>query len=52
MGCAAIGSAMGSILPFSPTIALAVTITVGSLLAFLAFVPVFMSQFRTGARAP
>jgi DHA1 family bicyclomycin/chloramphenicol resistance-like MFS transporter len=52
MGCAAIGSAMGSILPFSPTIALAVTITANSLLASLVFVPVFMSQLRTKAPAP
>ena len=52
MGCAAIGSAMGSILPFSPTISLAVTIAVGSLLAFLVFVPVAASQFRTEAAAP
>ncbi len=52
MGCAAIGSALGSVLPFSPTIALAVIVTAGSMLALLAFVPIFVSQSRTRAFAP
>lgn len=52
MGCAAVGSTLGSILPFTPTIALAAVLSSGSILAFLAFVPVVISRSRAKAFAP
>ena len=52
MGCAAVGSALGSVLPVTPTMALAAILTSGSMLALLAFVPVFLNQPRTKALVP
>jgi DHA1 family bicyclomycin/chloramphenicol resistance-like MFS transporter len=52
MGCAAVGSALGSILPFPPTVALAIILTSGSMLALIAFVPVFASEVRTKVLVP
>ncbi len=47
MACAAIGATAASLLPFPPTTALATTMTVGSSLALLVFIPVIFSLTRT-----
>lgn len=44
MGCAAIASTVASVLPLPPTLALAATMTVGSTLALLVFIPVIIHQ--------
>jgi DHA1 family bicyclomycin/chloramphenicol resistance-like MFS transporter len=46
MGCAAIGAAFASALPFPPSVALAVVLTTGSALALLVFLPVALRQPR------
>lgn len=44
MGCAAIGASFASILPFSPSVSLAIVLTAGSVLALLVFLPVALRQ--------
>lgn len=44
MGCAAVGATVASVLPLPPTQALAATMTVGSTLALLVFIPVIIQR--------
>lgn len=44
MGCAAIGATSASVLPMPPTLAMAVTMTAGSSLALLVFIPVITQR--------
>ena len=46
MGCAAIGASLASVLPFPPSVSLAVILTTGSALALLVFLPVALRQPR------
>lgn len=46
MACAAISSTAASVLPLPPTLALAATMTVGSALALLVFIPVIAHRTR------
>ena len=47
MTCAALGSTAASVLPLSPTAALAATMSVGSALALLVFIPVILRLAHT-----
>lgn len=47
MACAAIGATAASVLPLPPTAALAATMTVGSALALLVFIPVIVRRTQT-----
>lgn len=49
MACAAIGATAASVLPLPPTLALAATMTAGSVLALLVFIPVIVQQTHTRA---
>ena len=49
MGCAAIGASLASVLPFPPSVSLAVILTTGSALALLVFLPVALRQPQRGA---
>ena len=46
MGCAAIGASLASVLPFPPSVSLAVILTMGPALAILVFLPVALRQPR------
>ena len=49
MGCAAVGSALASILPLPPTLSLAVVMLAGSVLAAALFAPIALRRLRAAA---